>query len=53
MPEILVEEAEVRTGNEAEGPGTPELDTRPYLDIPIVPQDPEVVAEREGIHERI
>ena len=43
--EIPREEAEERVGNKAEDLGTPEVDTRPYL-------EPEVVAMREEIHER-
>ena len=31
----------------------PELYPEPDLDIPILPEDPEVIAEREGIHKRI
>ena len=31
----------------------PELYPGPDLDLPIPPKDPEVLAEREGIHERI
>ena len=50
MLEIPVEKAEVMVGNKAEDPGAPEVDTEPDLDIPIFPEDPEVLAEREGIH---
>ena len=53
MPEIPREEAEVRVGNEAEDPGTPEANTGPDLYVPIVPEDPGILAEREGIHQRI
>ena len=31
----------------------PEAAVGPYLEIPVLPEDPEVVAAREGIHERI
>ena len=44
---------EEKVGNNVVDPGTPEADTGPYLEIPIIPEDPEVVAGREGIHERI
>ena len=53
MLEIPVEKAEVMVGNKAEDPGAPEVDTEPDLDIPIVPEDPDVFADREGIHKRI
>ena len=53
MLEIPVEKAEVMVGNKAEDPGAPEVDTGPDLDIPIVPEDPEVLDESEGIHRRI
>ena len=29
------------------------MDAGPYLDIPIIPEEPEVIATREGIYERI
>ena len=51
--EILRAEAEERVGNEAEAPEIPEADTGPYLEIPIIPEEPEAIAVREGIHERI
>ena len=53
LPEIPVEEAEVWVESEVEDPKAPEVDTGPGLDILIVPEDPEVLAEREGIHARI
>ena len=51
--DIPREEAEERVGNEAEDSGTPKADTGPYLEITINPENPEVVAAREVIHERI
>ena len=45
LPEIPREEAEERVGNKAEDPGTPEADTGLYLEIPIFPEDTEVLAE--------
>ena len=53
LPKITIEEAEVRVEDQAEDSEAPEVDTGPELDIPIVPEDPEVLAEREGIQERI
>ena len=53
LPEIPWEEAEERVGNKAEDPGTTEADTGPHLEIPMIPEDPEVVSVREGIQERI
>ena len=40
-------------GSEAEDPRALEVDIGSVLDIPIVTEDPEVLGEREGIHERI
>ena len=42
--EILRAEAEERVGNEAEAPEIPEADTGPYLEIPIIPEEPEAIA---------
>ena len=53
LPEIPVGEAEVMVGSEAEDPRALEVDIGSVLDIPIVTEDPEVLGEREGIHERI
>ena len=49
LPQIPRAEAEERVGIEAEA----EADTGPYLEIPIISEKPEVIARREGIHERI
>ena len=35
------------------GPEKTEFYPEPDLDIPILPEDPEVIAKRKGIHERI
>ena len=35
------------------GPEKTEFYPEPDLDIPILPEDPEVIAETEGVHERI
>ena len=51
--EIPIVEAEERVENKAETPEIQEADAGPYLDIPIIPEEPEVIATREGIHERI
>ena len=53
LPEIQIEEAKGRVRGQAEDSVELELYTEPDLDIPILPEDPEVLAEREGIHERI
>ena len=49
LPVIPIEEAVVRVGDQAEDSGALEADTEPELDIPTLPEDPEVLAEREGI----
>ena len=51
--ETSIEEAEVRVREQSENLGGLELYPVPDLDISILPKDPEVIAEREGIHERI
>ena len=51
--EIPRVEAEERVENKAETPEIQEADAGPYLDIPIIPEEPEVIATREGIYERI
>ena len=43
--EIPVEEVEVRVGDQAEDFGAPKVDTGPDLDLPILPGDPEGLAE--------
>ena len=53
LPEVPREETEVRTREQPEDQGRPELHPEPDLGIPIIPEDPEVIAEREGVHERI
>ena len=44
--EIPLEEAEVRVRDPSEDWRGPELYPEPDLDIPILPEDPEVIAER-------
>ena len=44
---------EVGVREQPEDQRRPELDPEPDLDIPFLPEDSEVIAEREGVHERI
>ena len=53
LPEVHRTEAGERLGNKAEAPGTSKADNGPYLEIPIIPEGPETIAMRGGIHERI
>ena len=53
LPEIPLEEAEVRVREPSADRRGPELYPEPDLDIPILPEDPKVIAERERIHDRI
>ena len=53
LPQIPIEEAEARVGVQTEDVGGLELYPEPYLDILIFSKDPELIAEREGIHDRI
>ena len=53
LPEIPSEETEVRVREPSENQREPVLYPEPDLDIPILPEDSKVIAEREGIHERI
>ena len=53
LPEIPRAEAEERVENKVEALEIQEADTGPYLEIPILSEEPEVIATREGIHERI
>ena len=53
LPELPIEEVEVGIREQPEDQSRPELYHEPDLDIPILPKDPEVIAEREGIHKRI
>ena len=53
LQEIPIEEAEARVGVQTEDVGGLELYPEPYLDILIFSKDPELIAEREGIHDRI
>ena len=51
--EVPREETEVGAREQPEDQVRPELHPAPDLDIPIIPEDSEVIAEREGVHERI
>ena len=53
LPEIHRMEAEEMLGSKAEALVTSEADNRPYLELPKSPKEPETIAAREGIHERI
>ena len=53
LPKIPLEEVEVRVRGPSEDRRGLELYPEPDLDIPILPEEPEVMAEREGIHKRI
>ena len=53
LPKITLEEAEVRVREPSEDPREPKLYPKPDIGIPILPEDPEVIAEKEGIHKRI
>ena len=53
VPEVYRKKAEERLGNEAQAQGTSEADNRPYLEIPISPEEPGTIGLREGIHERL
>ena len=50
IPEVPREETEVGAREQPEDQGRPELYPEPDLGIPIIPEDPEVIAEREGVH---
>ena len=51
--EIPIKEAEVGVREQPGDHRRQELYPEPDLDIHILPEDPEVIPEREGIHERI
>ena len=41
-------EAEEMLGSKAGAPVTSEADNGPYLELPIIPEEPETIAAREG-----
>ena len=47
------EEKKVGAREQPEEQGRHELHPEPALDIPMITEDPEVIAEREGVHQRI
>ena len=51
--EVPSEETEVGARGQTEDQGRLELHPQPTLDIPMINEDPEVIAEREGVHKRI
>ena len=53
LAEILFKKVEVGVREQPEDQRRQELYPEPDLDIHILPKDPEAIAEREGIHERI
>ena len=53
LSEIPRAEAYERVENEVKVPCIQEADVGPYLEIPIIPEEPEDIASREGIYERI
>ena len=53
LPEVHRREAEEMLGSKAEVPVISEVDNGPYLELPIIPKEPENIAVREGIHERL
>ena len=53
LHEVHRRKAKEMLGNEVEAPVTSETDNGPYLKIPMISEEPETLAVREGIHERI
>ena len=53
LPEIPRYETEAETRDQPEDQGRQELPSEPTQDIPMIVEDQEVIAEREGVHERI
>ena len=51
--EVPKEEKEVGSREQSEEQVRPELHPEPALDIPMIPEDPEVIAENEGVNKRI
>ena len=51
--EVPKEETEVGAREQLEDQGGHELHPEPAIDIPMITEDPEVIAESEGVHERI
>ena len=53
LPEVPGEGTEVGARGQSEDQGRHELHLEPDLEIPVIPENPEEMAVREGIHERI
>ena len=50
LPDIPREETEVGTREQPEDQGRHELHPEPTLEIPMITEDSEEIAEREGVH---
>ena len=53
LPESPLGEAEMRSREPSGNQRGPEIPLEPYLEIQVIPDDPEEIAVKEGIHERI
>ena len=53
LPKTPMEEAEIMPRETTGDWRDPEIPLEPYLEIPVILEDPEEIAVREGIHERI
>ena len=53
LPEVPRDETEVGAREQPEDQGRPEIHPEPDLDLSMITEDPKVIAEREGVHERI
>ena len=53
LPKVPREETQVGARDQPEEQGRHELHPEPDLDIPVIHEDPEEIAVREGIHERM
>ena len=53
LPEIPREEVVAETRDQPDDQGGQELPLKPTQDNPMIIEDQEVIAEREGVHERI
>ena len=53
LPEVPIEEREVGAREQLEKQGRHVVQLEPDLEILVIPEDPEEIAVRGGIHERI
>ena len=53
LPEVSLGERERVNMEIGQNPVSPELTAEPALEIQVIPEDPEEIADREVIHERI